>query len=526
MKVRFAHILLIGVCVLALGSLLSEGGDSHPRGAGATILADSSQAGDPQDVRKDSLAAGTANQAENGHTDTFRPILLALALIIIAAIAGRWIASQLNMASVLGELLIGVVIGNIGYWIGAPLLVLVMHLDSVGQLFGLVWSAGVSIPDAAQQIFSAEELAPEGIGTQIVHLFSGPAASDLMVMTYALWLFSNLGVILLLFMVGLESSVGEMLGVGPRALMVAVVGVVVPFALGFLTSTLLMPEGGTPMHLFLGATLCATSVGITARVFQDLKRIQTREAKVILGAAVIDDVLGLIVLAIVAGIVSTGSLHIVEIGRIVLVSFAFLAVAILFGERIFHWLIMKTSRFEKGWLKLLYPLVLVLLTSWMASMFGLASIVGAFVAGLLLKDSYFGESPQFRMTMEELIAPLEKLFAPVFFVLMGMQVNLSTFAQLDTVLLAVGFIIVAIIGKVVAGYAVRGLDRLTVGIGMVPRGEVGLIFASVGKGLGVVSDSVFSAIVIMVMVTTLITPLALKWSIARGEKKASEAASA
>jgi Kef-type K+ transport system membrane component KefB len=522
MKVRLTHILLIGVCVLALGALLSAGGDSHPPGTDMVRVAVSLQEEQASTVPGDTLSTGTANGAENGHTDSFRPILLALALIIIAAIAGRYISSQLNMASVLGELLIGVLIGNIGYWIGFPLLILVMHLDSVGQMFGLVWSAGVSIPDAAQQVFSAEELAPEGIGTQIVHLFSGPAANDLMVMTYALWLFSNLGVILLLFMVGLESSVGEMLGVGPRALTVAVAGVVVPFALGFLTSTLLIPEGGTPMHLFLGATLSATSVGITARVFQDMNRIHTHEAKVILGAAVIDDVLGLIVLAIVAGIVATGSLDLVEAGRIVLVSFAFLAVAILFGERIFHWLIMKTSRFEKGWLKLLYPLVLVLLTSWLASMFGLASIVGAFVAGLLLKDSYFGESPRFRMTMEELIAPLEKLFAPVFFVLMGMQVNLSTFAQLDTVLLALGFIIVAIIGKVVAGYTVRGLDRLTVGIGMVPRGEVGLIFASVGKGLGVVSDSVFSAIVIMVIVTTLITPLALNWSISRGEKASSE----
>ena len=522
MKVRFAHIVMIGVGVLALGFFTFGGGDAAPPLEGMSSSAVSLPDEEAQTASVDAPGVGEREQAENGHTDTFRPILLALALIIIAAIAGRWIASQLNMASVLGELVMGVIIGNIGYWIGSPLLVLVMHLDSVGQVFSLVWSAGVSIPDAARQVFSAEELAPGGIGMRIVHLFSGPAANDLMVMTYALWLFSNLGVILLLFMVGLESSVGEMLGVGPKALTVAVAGVVVPFALGFLMSTLLIPEGSTPVHLFLGATLCATSVGITARVFQDMNRVQTREAKVILGAAVIDDVLGLIVLAIVAGIVATGSFHILEIGRIVLVSFAFLAVAILFGERIFHWLIMKTSRFEKGWLKLLYPLVLVFLMSWLASMLGLASIVGAFVAGLLLKDSYFGESPRFRMTMEELIAPLEKLFAPVFFVLMGMQVNLSTFAELETDLLAVGFIVVAIIGKVVAGYTVKGLDRLSVGIGMVPRGEVGLIFASVGKGLGVVSDSVFSAIVIMVIVTTLITPFALNWSIPRGEKRATE----
>ncbi len=522
MQIRFVHILLIGLFVLGLSSLLTEGGEPYTPGVGIASAAESSEEGYLQGVPADSLRGVETEHAENGYTDTFTPMLLGLALIIIAAIAGRWIASQLNMASVLGELLIGVLIGNVGYWIGAPLLVLVMHLDSVGQLFSLVWSSGQSIPEAAQQVFTADELAPGGIGSHIVSLFLGPAANDLVVMTYALWLFSNLGVILLLFMVGLDSSVGEMLGVGRKALMVAVVGVVVPFALGFVTSTLLTPEGGMPMHLFLGATLSATSVGITARVFQDLNRIQTREAKVILGAAVIDDVLGLIVLAIVAGIVATGSLHVMEIGRIVLVSFAFLGVALLFGEKIFHWLIMKTSRFEKGWLKLLYPLVLVLLTSWMASLFGLAAIVGAFVAGLLLKDSYFGEGPQFRMTMQELIAPLEKLFAPVFFVIMGMQVNLSTFSQLDTVLLAVGFIVVAIIGKVVAGYTVRGLDRLTIGIGMVPRGEVGLIFASVGKGLGVVSGSVFSAIVLMVMVTTLITPLALKWSLARAEKRASQ----
>jgi Kef-type K+ transport system membrane component KefB len=119
------------------------------------------------------------------------------------------------------------------------------------------------------------------------------------------------------------------------------------------------------------------------------------------------------------------------------------------------------------------------------------------------------------MRMEELVSPLEKLFAPVFFVLMGMQVNLETLTHLETLLLSVGFIVVAIIGKLVAGYAIKGLDRLSVGIGMVPRGEVGLIFASIGKGLGVVNEGVFSAIVIMVMVTTLVTPFALKWSLAR-----------
>jgi Kef-type K+ transport system membrane component KefB len=481
----------------------------------AGVFQDTSAANPAPDSSIHSLQAEVHGENPAQHSDPFAPIILELALVIICAVFGRWVAAQLNMASVLGELLIGVVIGNIGYYFQEPVFILVMHLDSVRHLFEIVWSNGLAIADAAPLVFSAEELAPGGIGHQIVWLFTHEGGGDYVTMAYALWIFSNLGVILLLFMVGLESSVPEMLKVGPKAFVVAVVGVVLPFALGFGTSILLLEEASTPAHLFLGATLCATSVGITARVFQDLKKIHTAEAKVILGAAVIDDVLGLIILAIVVGIVATGSLDLFEVGKIVVISIVFLGVAILFGERIFHWIIRRTARFEKGWIKLLYPLTLALLMSWLASILGLAAIVGAFVAGLLLKDEYFGEGPRFHMRMEELVSPLEKLFAPVFFVLMGMQVNLETLTHLETLLLSVGFIVVAIIGKLLAGYSIKGLDRLSVGIGMVPRGEVGLIFASIGKGLGVVNEGVFSAIVIMVMVTTLVTPVALKWSLAR-----------
>jgi len=506
MRQRVAGFALI-VIIAAVAFAGASGSRSDSSAVDTTVKSPQSIA-----IAHDSTGHGESSAT---HSDPFAPILLELALVIVFAIFGRWLATQLNMASVLGELLIGVVIGNIGYYLQGPVFILVMHLDSVRHLFEIVWSNGLAIVDAAPLVFSPQELAPGGVGEQVVWLFTHKGGGDYVTMAYALWLFSNLGVILLLFMVGLESSVPEMLKVGPKAFAVAVVGVVLPFAMGFGTSIFLLPDVSTPAHLFLGATLCATSVGITARVFQDLRKIHTAEAKVILGAAVIDDVLGLIILAIVVGIVATGSLDLVEVGKIVVISLVFLGIAIVFGERIFHWIIRQTARFEKGWIKLLYPLTLALLMSWLASILGLAAIVGAFVAGLLLKDEYFGEGPQFHMRMEELVSPLEKLFAPVFFVLMGMQVNLETLTHLDTVLLAIGFIVVAIIGKLAAGYVVKGMDRLSIGIGMVPRGEVGLIFASIGKGLGVVSDGVFSAIVIMVMVTTLITPLGLKWSLGR-----------
>jgi Kef-type K+ transport system membrane component KefB len=258
-------------------------------------------------------------------------------------------------------------------------------------------------------------------------------------------------------------------------------------------------------------------VGITARVFKDLNKLHTPEAKVILGAAVIDDILGLILLAVVVGIVATGEVQVREVLRIVGLSLLFLSVVILLGERFLRWSILLVSLLEQRYLKLLFPLFLAFIMAWLANLIELATIVGAFAAGLILDERLFvrGEG-EAHMTMEELIAPLEALFAPIFFVLMGMQVNLASFLQPGTIWLALAFVVAAVLGKVVAGLpAGRGIDRLSVGIGMIPRGEVGLIFASVGKGLGVVTDAVFSAVVLMVMVTTLITPLGLKWALFR-----------
>ena len=461
--------------------------------------------------------------------EPFSFILLELAVIIAMAAIGRGLALRFNQASVLGELMIGVLLGNIAYWLGNPLATVIMHLDDAQKLLGEVWRSGSSINVAAQHVFSASELADGGVSQELISFVVGPHAMDTLLMTMTLWLFSNIGVILLLFMVGLENSVEDMIKVGARSLLVSIIGVAAPFALGFIVSSWFLPEASTPAHLFIGATLSATSVGITARVLKDLDWFKSKEARVILGAAVIDDILGLIILAIVIGIVSTGSVQIADVSQILILSIGFIAVVLLFGEKTVAWLVSKFYQvFNKMQVKLLFPLALAFLMAAFTNFIGLAAIVGAFAAGLIVNDEHFGDiknrkqhcnekgEVDYSPTTQELINPIQTLFAPVFFVLMGMQVNLKTFLETQTIWLAIVFTVVAIIGKLLSGLpAGKGVDRLVVGIGMIPRGEVGLIFASIGKGLGVIGDDVFSAIVIMVIVTTLISPIVLKWAIDR-----------
>src|SRR5215470_6930500 len=257
------------------------------------------------------LATGAAQAAggEGGHADPFAPILLELAVVVLAAAVGRRAAGFVGQPAVLGELVIGVVIGNVGYWLGAPLFVLLMHFDDVSKIIALMWNSPMTVAEAASKVFAAEALSPGSAGESVVRALGGAEAGRWVLMTLVVWLLSNLGVTLLLFMVGMESSVEELIGVGPRALAVAVIGIVAPFGIGFVTTSLLLPEAPIAVDLFVGATLSATSVGITARVFQDLRRLQSDEARLILGAAVIDDVLGLIVLAVVAGVVATGAIR-------------------------------------------------------------------------------------------------------------------------------------------------------------------------------------------------------------------------
>jgi len=343
---------------------------------------------------------------------------------------------------------------------------------------------------------------------------------------------SELGVIILLFEVGLESDLKEMMEVGTSSLLVAVLGVIVPFLLGWAVSAYFLPAEATLGHIFIGATLCATSVGITARVFKDLGKLTTREARIILGAAVLDDILGLLILAVVAGAIRAAAsgtkLAIFDVAMIAAKAILFLVVAIVVGHVAVPRLLRGAGRFETRGVLLTLAISFCLLLAWASTKVGLAAIVGAFAAGLVLDEVHYKpRDGRVERGLNDLLQPVSAVLVPIFFVLMGMKVDVRLFTRLDLLGFALVLTVAAIIGKQVCSLGVleRKLDRLSVGLGMIPRGEVGLIFAGIGATLmlptasgsvePVINSATFSAVVIMVIVTTLITPFALKWSLNR-----------
>ena len=345
---------------------------------------------------------------------------------------------------------------------------------------------------------------------------------------------AQLGVIILLFEVGLESNVAEMMEVGWSSLAVAVAGVIVPFLLGWAVAAHFIPNGSQLEHIFIGATLCATSVGITARVLKDLGQLSRHEARIILGAAVIDDVLGLLILAVIAGAIKAvqngTSLAVLDVALIALKAVCFLIGSILVGHylvpRVFH----HAGRFQGNGVLLALSICFCFLLAWIASVVGLAPIVGAFAAGLVLDEAHF-ESFRSReeLRLEQLLAPVSSLLVPLFFVLMGLSVDLRAFGRADLILFAAALTGAAIIGKQVCSLAAfeKNINRVAIGFGMIPRGEVGLILAGIGATLTlpnlqgvnepVVGRTTFGAIVLMVITTTLITPPLLKWSFGETE---------
>jgi len=313
--------------------------------------------------------------------------------------------------------------------------------------------------------------------------------------------------------------------------LVATVGVICPMILGWWISSIFLPESGTLVHIFIGATLCATSVGITARVLKDLGKSNQKEARIILGAAVIDDVMGLVVLAAVSGIIKaadrgTFGVSPVEIGIIILKATIFFVASIWLGSKIAPLLFRLASLPRIRGMLLITSISFCFFLSYLASLIDLAPIVGAFAAGLILDPVHYQDlQRRENKGIEELIHPIVSFLVPIFFVLMGVRVELRTFADPSILTFAGILTIVAIVGKQVCSLGVleKGLDRLSVGIGMIPRGEVGLIFASIGstlllKGKPVIINSTYSAVVIMVILTTLVTPPVLKISLERGEK--------
>lgn len=361
---------------------------------------------------------------------------------------------------------------------------------------------------------------------------------------------AELGVVILLFQIGLESNITTMRSVGVRALLVAVVGVIVPFVLGtFVFGPIIFPELGSSAHLFIGAALTATSVGITARVFRDLGALRSPEAQIVLGAAVIDDVLGLIILAVVTAVVTVGAVSVGVVSLIVAKAVAFLVGAIVIGKYAAEPIGKMFARVNTGvGMKLTFALAFCFIFAAIAEAIGLAAIVGAFAAGLVLDAVHFSvfRSPAFvdsidalaqslpkdvadkvrsavaiqrEKHIEDLIEPLGHFTVPVFFVMIGFRVDIAAMANQHTLFLALILTLIAVVGKLIAGtVAGSGVSRVIIGAGMIPRGEVGLIFAAIGQSLGVVDASSYSVLVIMVMLTTLCTPPLLSHLIKRQQR--------
>ncbi len=336
---------------------------------------------------------------------------------------------------------------------------------------------------------------------------------------------ARIGVVVLLFSVGLESTIRDILNVGLSSLLVALLGVAAPFALGWAVGAWLLPGHSVYVHAFLGATLCATSVGITARVLQDIGKSRNREARIILGAAVIDDVLGLIILATVSGIIVAADrgeqLDLWSQGGIALKAGGFLIIALLLGSFLTPKIFRRAAKLRGPGVLLGVSLAFCFLLSYLSGVAGLAPIVGAFAAGLILEPFHFREFGEREIHyLEEALRPLTDFLVPVFFVQMGAQVDIRVFASPEALWIALALTVAAILGKQLCSLGVigRGINRWAVGFGMIPRGEVGLIFASIGASLilsgeRIIDSTTYSAVVIMVLVTTLITPPLLKWTL-------------
>ncbi len=345
---------------------------------------------------------------------------------------------------------------------------------------------------------------------------------------------ARIGVIVLLFEVGLESTIRDILKVGLSSLLVAVLGVAAPFGLGWLIGVWILPEASPYAHAFLGATLCATSVGITARVLQDIGKSRAKEARIILGAAVIDDVLGLIILASVSGVILAAEEGIAPgfwpQATIALKAGGFLVGSLLLGALLTPKIFDTAARLRGPGVLVGVSLAFCFLLSYLAGLSGLAAIVGAFAAGLILEPVHFRAFGERNIHyLEEGLKPISEFLAPVFFVQMGAKVDLRVFASVETLWLALALTAAAVLGKQACSLGVweKGINRWAIGFGMIPRGEVGLIFASIGAtlvlgGERIVDATVYSAVIIMVLLTTVVTPPLLKWSLLSGTEPAKE----
>lgn len=406
-------------------------------------------------------------------------VLLSLVVIYFASKVGGELCSRINLPPVLGELVGGVIVG-------------------VSALGLLVFPEGGT--EASQSLLMQFLQATAGLSPEAVPAVFATQSEVISVL-------AELGVIILLFEIGLESDLQELIKVGPQAAVVAVVGVVAPFAAG--TAGLVFLFGIDPIPaIFAGAALTATSIGITAKVLAEIGQLTTKEGQIIIGAAVLDDVLGIIVLAVVASLAKTGEVEIVNTLWLIVSAGVFLVGAIIVGRLLSPLFVSLVDGMKTRGQLLIVSIIFAFVLSYIATVIQLEAILGAFAAGLILAET------DKRGALEKQIVPIADLFVPIFFVCVGAKTDLSVLnpavpANREGLIIAAFLITVAIIGKMITGLTVFGqekLNKLAIGVGMIPRGEVGLVFAGVGSASGALTESTEAAIIMMVILTTFIAP--------------------
>lgn len=410
-------------------------------------------------------------------------VLLSLVFIYFASKLGGELSKLVDLPPVLGELVAGVLVG-----------VSALHLLVFPEA-GAVASDSVVISILQQIAGLHPEMASEVFATQ----------------SEVISVLAEIGVIILLFEIGLESDLRELQKVGARAAIVAVVGVAAPFVAG--TAGLMLIFGmPTIPAVFAGAALTATSIGITSKVLSELGQLKSTEGQIIVGAAVIDDVLGIIVLAVVASLAKTGEVDVLNLVYLMVSATAFLLGSIFFGKFFNKSFVAVAEKLQTRGKLVIPALIFAFLMAFLANVIHLEAILGAFAAGLVLDET------DKRKELDQQIIPIADILVPIFFVSVGARVDLSVLNPTSAdnrqgLIIAAFLIVVAIIGKVMTGWAIFGkekVNRLAVGVGMIPRGEVGLVFAGIGAASGVLDKPLQAAIIIMVILTTFIAPPLLR----------------
>jgi len=406
-------------------------------------------------------------------------VLLTLVVIYLASKLGAEVARRLDFPPVLGELVAGVIVG-----VSALHLVIFPEGDLAAAdsvVMAVLQRLNDLSPDSLTRIFSSE--------SEVISVLA------------------EIGVIILLFEIGLESDLRQLKEVGIQATVVACVGVVVPFVAGTAGLMAIFHVAAIPA-IFAGAALTATSIGITSKVLAELGQLKSKEGQIIVGAAVIDDVLGIIVLAVVASLAKTGEIDVLNVIYLIISSTAFLVGAILLGGVFNKTFVSLVDQLKTRGNVVIPAFTFAFFMAFLGNAIHLEAILGAFAAGLVLDET------DARNELDELIKPIADLLVPVFFVTVGARADLRVLnpaipENRAGLLIAVFLILVAIIGKVVTGWAVfgqPGINRWAIGVGMVPRGEVGLVFAGIGSASGVIDKPLEVSIIIMVILTTFLAP--------------------